>query len=202
MCCHRLSLTLLLGMLWASFAPPADGQTTIATDEVGINPYGSYEGGNIDQISMNTGNVFLRVPLYSLPQRGRLQLSYSLVANDQGYRLTRATGGATVIYMYQHHLELPQVNVFGAMPILDQDLALTNKYNLQAQLNEFRMHWYLRDSLLTLHSMGVDAINTQRLRSTDGSGYMAIASGGPPYDYFKANLYISASCHSAGNEDL
>ncbi len=36
----------------------------------GLVPYGAYEGGNLDNVSMTTGNLNVRIPLISYPQRG------------------------------------------------------------------------------------------------------------------------------------
>lgn len=48
--------------------------------EQGIKPYGSYEGGDIDSVSMVNGSVTLHIPLLSYPQRGgKLHVGFSLV---------------------------------------------------------------------------------------------------------------------------
>src|SRR5204862_797507 len=46
--------------------------------EIGLKPYGSYHGGDIDSVSLTNGNLTLHIPLYSYPQRGG-KLSKSLV---------------------------------------------------------------------------------------------------------------------------
>jgi RHS repeat-associated protein len=47
----------------------------------GLTPYQSFHGGDIDSINLSNGNLMLRIPLASYPQRGAMKLSFSLVAN-------------------------------------------------------------------------------------------------------------------------
>jgi len=48
--------------------------------EQGIKPYGSYEGGDIDSISMVNGSLTLHIPLISYPQRGgKLHVGFTLM---------------------------------------------------------------------------------------------------------------------------
>src|SRR6266550_544936 len=54
--------------------------------EIGLKPYGSFQGGKIDSISMNNGNAFVRIPIWSLAGRGgKLDLSFSLIHNSKGF---------------------------------------------------------------------------------------------------------------------
>ncbi len=49
-------------------------------------PFQSLEGGDLDNISMEDGHLFLRIPLISYPQRGgAMKLSYSLMSNNYGW---------------------------------------------------------------------------------------------------------------------
>jgi hypothetical protein len=57
---------LLLGALTAH-------AQNLAGLEQGIKPYGSYEGGDIDSVSMVNGSLTLHMPLLSYPQRGGIQ---------------------------------------------------------------------------------------------------------------------------------
>jgi len=69
-------LWLLLGVVLAgSF--PALGQTNV-NEEQGMKPYDSFHGGDLDSISMTNGGLVLHIPLVSFPQRGNLDLSFSL----------------------------------------------------------------------------------------------------------------------------
>lgn len=67
------------------FAGIADAQTA-ATPEIGANPYKSYSGGDFDHIQMQNGSLYLRIPLLSFPQKGKLSLSFSLLGNGPSYK--------------------------------------------------------------------------------------------------------------------
>jgi YD repeat-containing protein len=72
-------LKSLLFILLLSNVLAANAQD-LAGLEQGIKPYGSYEGGDIDSISMVNGSLTLHIPLISYPQRGeKLHVSFSLV---------------------------------------------------------------------------------------------------------------------------
>ncbi len=45
----------------------------------------NYAGGDIDKINLANGSVFVRIPIYSLPQRGnKLHFGFSLQYNNTG----------------------------------------------------------------------------------------------------------------------
>jgi hypothetical protein len=64
--------------------PPAQAQVN-PNLEIGLKPYGTYDGGNVDAVSMTNGNLSLRIPLFSYPQRGALPLDYYLTYDDKGW---------------------------------------------------------------------------------------------------------------------
>jgi len=51
--------------------------------EQGLKPYGTYESGKVDAVSMTNGNLTVQIPLLSYPQRGGLHLDYELVWNNK-----------------------------------------------------------------------------------------------------------------------
>lgn len=51
----------------------------------GLQPYQSYEGGNIDHINMANGNLYVHIPLVDYPQRGSLKLSFGLDSNNKSW---------------------------------------------------------------------------------------------------------------------
>ena len=61
-------------------AVTASSQTTPDFD-IGIKPYGSYQGGDIDTVNLSSGSVNLHIPVVSFPQRGDLDLSFYLSLN-------------------------------------------------------------------------------------------------------------------------
>jgi len=53
--------------------------------EVGMKPFGSYHGGNIDTVSLFNGQLSLDIPLISYPQRGgKLKLEFHLTYANVG----------------------------------------------------------------------------------------------------------------------
>jgi RHS repeat-associated protein len=79
-----LTISLLL-------CPPAFAQAD-ASIEQGLKPYGSYMGGNLDTVSLTSGNLMLHIPLVSYPQRGgRLNLSFFLRYNNKGFFIRQWT---------------------------------------------------------------------------------------------------------------
>jgi YD repeat-containing protein len=70
---HRKFLQKLLSICFfiAASLQVAQGQTNPNLDN-GLKPYGSYDGSSIDSVSLQTGALNLRIPLFSYPQRGNL----------------------------------------------------------------------------------------------------------------------------------
>jgi RHS repeat-associated protein len=62
------------------------------TLERGMKPYGSFEGGAIDSVSMTNGDLNLHIPLVSYPQRGgKLSLGFFVRYQNGGYTTTPNT---------------------------------------------------------------------------------------------------------------
>jgi hypothetical protein len=52
----------------------------------GLKPFGSFQGGNIDTVSMTSGNVTVHIPIASYPQRGgKLDQQFYLRMNSKGW---------------------------------------------------------------------------------------------------------------------
>jgi RHS repeat-associated protein len=78
-------LWALLGVLLAGSVPVL-AQTNV-NEERGLKPYDSFQGGDLDSISMTNGGLVLHIPLVSFPQRGSLDLSFSVYANAKQWYL-------------------------------------------------------------------------------------------------------------------
>src|SRR5882724_10680611 len=77
-------LWVLLGvMLAGNFSVLA--QTNV-NEEQGMKPYDSWHGGDLDSVSMTNGGLVLHIPLVSFPQRGNLDLSFSVLANTKQWQ--------------------------------------------------------------------------------------------------------------------
>lgn len=79
-----LSRIMLVTMMLCVVTVSSAGQQP-AINEVGLLTYGSYQGGDVDQVDLKSGNLFARIPLFSLPQVGKLSLSMSMVLNNNGF---------------------------------------------------------------------------------------------------------------------
>ncbi|HXE90757.1 MAG TPA: hypothetical protein VNK82_07325, partial [Terriglobales bacterium] len=56
--------------------------------EQGLKPYGQYQGGDIDSVSLTSGNLVLHIPLVSYPQRGQnLTLDFQIVYNNKSWEV-------------------------------------------------------------------------------------------------------------------
>jgi RHS repeat-associated protein len=65
---------------------PAQAQTLpnpTSDDQMGMQPYQSYHGGDIDVVNLSTGTLNLNMPFLSYPQRGKLHLSFNLYYNNE-----------------------------------------------------------------------------------------------------------------------
>jgi hypothetical protein len=78
----RAPLVIVGLAILLAFGPFAIAQTTPDFNS-GIVPYAEYHGGDIDSIDLAHGNVNLRIPLMSFPQRGSaLRLNFVLNYNS------------------------------------------------------------------------------------------------------------------------
>ncbi|MFZ1005678.1 MAG: hypothetical protein WAN65_02500 [Candidatus Sulfotelmatobacter sp.] len=153
-------------------------------EQQGLTFYGSYQGGNVDTVNMRNGNVMINIPLVSFPQRGNLSLSYSLSLNNSGFYYVKTCdvqGQCTGTWKRQ--FPSPSIDTIGPSLVMDQGLNLYQ--SLQSvhvggtQGTTYYYYLYtLMDSTGAQHPLGFDNSNLSNLRATDGSGYLAVASGG------------------------
>ena len=79
---------------WAMVLALSSGTLAIPTRaqdlpefEIGLKPFGTYHGGDIDSVSLTNGNLTLHIPLFSYPQRGgKLTKSLAIIYNNKGWR--------------------------------------------------------------------------------------------------------------------
>ncbi|HZR27779.1 MAG TPA: RHS repeat-associated core domain-containing protein, partial [Terriglobales bacterium] len=72
-------------------AAPCLAQTSPNLEQ-GFKPYGSYQGGNIDSVSLTNGNVILHIPIVSYPQRGgKLRLNFMALYNNKGWTVAHTS---------------------------------------------------------------------------------------------------------------
>jgi hypothetical protein len=89
---RRTALVNTLGMVTLAFAlvgiyaGAAEAQTLPtpgADDQLGLQPYQSYDAGDIDVIGLSNGTVSLDLPFLSYPQRGALKFSFNMIYSNQ-----------------------------------------------------------------------------------------------------------------------
>src|SRR6202142_181096 len=88
--------------------------------EIGLRPYGSYEGGKIDTVSLTNGNLMLHIPLFSYPQRGSLPANMNLTYNNKNWYVHSACSNGTCIDQWKWNPLTPSgvyFNFDGAMGI-------------------------------------------------------------------------------------
>src|ERR1700734_2131584 len=79
---------LLMGVLAAPlFAQTLPAPT--ADDQLGMLPYQSYHGGDIDNINLSNGDLNIDLPFLAYPQRGKLHLEFHLLYNDEEQHQTK-----------------------------------------------------------------------------------------------------------------
>lgn len=183
-----------------------------ADEEAGLMPYGSYVGGKIDDVNMKNGNVFVHVPLFSIPQRGRLNLSFSVYANTPAYsRGKTCTGyGDPTQYSYYEYCDyrytLNESDWVGAHVVHDQDVADAGEMYTFCTSECQNMGRYIlysvKDATGAKHYLGYDpSANLTTLRSFDGSGYLLVPGILNPYQQYSSQgtLYTSDGvAHSGG----
>ena len=185
----KLLLVLFLIVTVASSALVCLGQMN-ATQAIGIAPYGSYDAGNFDSVDLRSGNLYAHMPLFSLPQLGKVQLSVSLVLNNNGYQ----NGCFTDSGMYVPQEDDPGVGdsptetletsecwfyVYRSGPIgpsltLDQGFYLdgASYSTLNGDGSEAEVYVStLHDATGASHIMGYDQNNSNLEHSIDGTGY-------------------------------
>ncbi len=83
---RHLATAIRVGVLVATFLLPAVAQQNPNLEQ-GLKPYGSYQGGNIDAVSLTNGNLSLQIPLVSYPQRGgKLVFAFFIRYNNKGWQ--------------------------------------------------------------------------------------------------------------------
>jgi hypothetical protein len=181
---RALYLPILFVILSASVC---QGQAA-ATPEVGANPFKSYSGGDIDHIQMQNGSLYLRIPLVSYPQKGKLSLSFSLLANGsqwQEYGWCDGTGGCDYEYASGFSISMlcnfpapswPEGGPANVQVVVDQDLSSNGCTNADVYpYNTF--YWNssgIIDSSQAIHPLGYNPNNWSQMQATDGSGYTVI----------------------------
>jgi len=168
------------------FAPSGSAQTTTPPDDAlqspGISPWQSYQHGDFDSVNVLNGALTLHIPLYSLPQRGRLSLSFSIVANTTVWN-TELTD--TVLCQNCNFVQGSSYSPSTVRLVMDQRLdAGSDQFRYPANSNTFYNVFWIKDSTGSKHQLGYDAGNLALLRANDGSGLLYAPGTTTPYSPF------------------
>jgi RHS repeat-associated protein len=96
-------------------------------EEQGLKPYESWHGGDLDSVVLTNGALALHIPLVSFPQRGNLDLSFSLFFSSKQWTVVSKCNSQG-LQCVSHWQPVPRG---GAMPIVtnpDLNLSLTGAY--------------------------------------------------------------------------
>jgi hypothetical protein len=206
--------TLICAVMLSVVAPAAHGQFT--PEDTGMAPFGSYSGGDIDSVDMASGSLNIHVPLFSLPQKGKLALSFSLRLTPNPYTPTidcdPAYSGCQVVYQQSSPI-LPtgypaiswdqQISVAQASaPSLQYTFQWAYGFDAYAgtpflESLAYYSDWFaLQDGGGQVHPLGSDSANPNIMRATDGSGYTVGDISETTYKYSPPNPgppYLSAN---------
>src|SRR6266568_1050727 len=81
-----------------------------AADQMGLQLYQSYHGGDIDHINLMTGTLDLNVPFLSYPQRGSLSASFNIIYNTEQQHFSFEKLVADPGYDYEYYWNYPLEN--------------------------------------------------------------------------------------------
>ncbi len=166
------------------------------SQEKGISTWGSYQGGDVDDVDLRNGNMSVRIPLFSLPQKGGLSLSYSLVYNTTTYTYYQdcqdgPPNSDSCVYRYIYDGNI------GPKLVMDQalDIGYSAPEPADANLALQSPGWYaIKGADGSGHTMLFDSSNWTTLRAVDGTGFRYDApSGSQPYYPFDNSVYVACS---------
>ena len=215
-------IVTFLGILCCASARSQD--VPDAPSPTGLPPTNSYDSSPFDTINLNTGQVTTRNKLFSLPQKGRLKLSYSVPVSDIPWTIVSydfpdtvdiiqsvmpansPISGSTSGYIFP----FSQIYAgFSAGPFPTprwRDQAVGIAYNsilFEEGGYPSTINWPISiDSMFTQHVLLDDAQHVGVYRATDGSGYSFIGSAlGQPSGTLLSPNGISTALSSQYNPD-
>lgn len=190
---RRLYVGLFLVVLFSAVGVFAQSDPNF---EQGIRLFGSYEGGNIDQISTATGGLVVRIPLVSYPQRGgALKLSFSLFYTGKAWRVHShydTTLGTTLYNWVLPTGIIPPV--LGVSIIQDGAFGQTYDKSVDSGTGKAYYQYSIQESDGSRHVLGATSSGDE---SIDGSGY----SGSTDKAGIKAVSETGPSGYGTGYQD-
>ncbi|MCU1320813.1 MAG: repeat-containing protein [Acidobacteriaceae bacterium] len=175
-----------------------------AQDQYGLTqgyaPFGSYDSSVLDSVDLSTGRLMLHIPIYSLPQRGTLKYSFSLTSNSIGWIQTYSCITDWETHCYIAYVPMGELS---ANLQFDQNKTGWEEGSATDIYGNTDMDGVVEESDGSRHLMYYDYNDSSKLRSTDGSGYVLLASApnGMPasrtiYDDSGIKTYISTATNA------
>ncbi len=169
---------ILSALFVALAAVPASLSQEPAATETGEKPFGSFDGTNVESVNLENGQLVLHTPLYSLPERGQLALSFSITYQDLVYAFNETCaplGGDC-----RFSLRPNPGTTYGVQITLDQGVQKVTGTDTQITSTLYAEAYALTDMQDTAHNLGY---NGSYYQAVDGSGWAFIpqSSGVPPY---------------------
>jgi RHS repeat-associated protein len=187
----RLAATLLAPAV-------ALGQVAQGPSPFGIVNPGSYVADKLDTVNMDNGNDVIKIPLFSLPQLGKLRLSFSAISNITYWEVeSGCTPDGTYCWNYYTVLQnepLMTTLHWGAeafnvgigpyitndeFPTFGEALVPTSSgpYNFEY------VNWLMVSPDGGTSNLFYDSSNISLLRSADGSGHLLYTNVADPYNF-------------------
>jgi RHS repeat-associated protein len=161
------------------------------TPQFGIVPSGAYQTYNVDAMNMSNLNDVITIPLFSLPQLGKLSLSFSAVANTSNWQPDSycSPDGSQCQDWYSPNF--PNYGMFGGgyglgpaivgdnFPGINSDEFFQTCPN--TDLDCVSTLWSVTDGSGGSYSLYYNAASPTQLRTIDGSGYLFLPGVTAPW---------------------
>jgi RHS repeat-associated protein len=194
---RRFARAFVLLAIWTLLiSVAAQAQANSPDIASGLGAYQSFHGGDIDNVNLQNGNLVVRIPLISYPQRGsKLKLTYSLVWNGKPYSYAQVCptingGYGQCIPAWEPGGTWGEqwVQSPGWILVQDQDITPSGynySYAEQGQCNqtqcpmiyEYIAEWMTSDGAI---HMADETANGTGQQALDGSGYFTGYLPNPP----------------------
>lgn len=152
-------------------------------DTLGITPYGSYYGGDLDSVNLGNGNLTLHIPVVSYPQRGgQLGVSFSIKYNGKNVRVLQVcdpfNGCST---QWTSHTGAMQVTADQGVGVLDHPVK-----DAGGQIADYVSLQFPDGSTHTMGQTGgvfkqpqlqYTGLKNKQYQSTDGAGFRLSVDG-------------------------
>lgn len=167
----RLFRTPLL--LLCLFATPLFGVLSVRAQddpniEIGIKPYGAYQAGNIDNVSLANGSLGVDIPLISYPQRGgKLKLAFSMhYFNGSHSDAVECVGTGCITYY---------TVTSSGFQLIDNGAVFETWNNGYGNQGDPTAQYTVSEADGASHLLG--ATGTNQLESVDGSAFKVLVGG-------------------------